>query len=238
MLETSRTRATWPKVDADPMLIDAAPDPVSQEIAERYEHIYQNASGDPSCLPWYHRGANHALVDWLNADAHRLVRPGARTIVVGCGLGDDVIELAHRGYDACGFDISGTCVDWARRRFEDEADRFFHADAMCPPSRLRARFDLVIEAFTIQSVLPDLRERVFQGIASLAKPHGVIVILARSHDEAESLHDCECAPYPICRTELIERMEERGFSPVRDPNECTDDDEPPHPCLLAAFRRS
>jgi ubiquinone/menaquinone biosynthesis C-methylase UbiE len=236
MLEATQTQ--WPKVDADPFLIPPPPPRIAAEVAERYEHLYQNASGDATCLPWYHPGPNHALIDWLNTEAPCLVRPGARTIVVGCGLGDDVIELANRGYDACGFDVSHTCVEWARRRFPTHADRFMIADVLTPPTRLRARFDLVVEAFTIQSLWPDLREHAFAGVASLAKPHGVVLTLARSCDDASALANCECAPYPLCRTELVERMATMGFSPVQDPAECLDDDEPPHPCLRAAFRRA
>ncbi len=232
------THPRLPKVDADPLLSSPPPSKTAAALADRYEHIYVTASGDPTCLPWHHPGANHALLDWLHTEAPRLVRPGARTIVVGCGLGDDVIELANRGYDACGFDISPTCIDWARRRFPDEAERFFLADVLEPPTRLRARFDLVVEAFTIQSVWPSVREEAFAGVVSLAKPHGTVLTLARSRDENTRLEECECAPYPLCRSELLERMERLGFSPMHELDECVDDQDPPMPCLRAAFRRT
>lgn len=232
------TRPRWPKIDSDAFVIPPARSRAAEELAERYEHLYVTASGDPTCLPWHHPGVNHALLEWLHAEAPRLVRPGARTIVVGCGLGDDVIELANRGYDACGFDVSPTCIEWARQRFPDDADRFFLADVLEVPTRLRARFDLVVEAFTIQSIWPSEREHAFGGVASLAKPHGVVLTLARSRDDNTPLEECECAPYPLCRSELLERMAALGFSPVHEPAECLDDHDPPQPCLRAAFRRS
>jgi hypothetical protein len=240
MLETTHpdTGTRWPKVDADPFVISSPSPRAAAEIAERYEHIYETASGDPTCLPWYSAGASHALIDWLHTEAPRLVRPGARTIVVGCGLGDDVLELANRGYDACGFDVSPTCIDWARRRFPDDADRFFLADVLTPPTRMLARFDLVIEAFTIQSVWPSVRDNAFAGVVSLAKPHGTVLTLARSRDDAAPLEECECAPYPLGRGELVTRMEGMGFSPVDHLDDCFDDHDPPNACLRAAFRRS
>ncbi len=242
MLETPNpetlARPRWPKVDADPFVFSPPPSKTAVALARRYEHMYVTASGDPTCLPWHHPGANHALIDWLHSEAPRLVRPGARTIVVGCGLGDDVIELASRGYDACGFDVSSTCVDWARRRFPDDAERFFLADVLDPPTRLRARFDLVVEAFTIQSVWPSVRDEAFSGVVSLAKPHGTVLTLARSRAEDSSLDECECAPYPLCRSELLGRMEGLGFSPVHELEECVDDNDPPQPCLRGAFRRA
>ena len=235
--QSTLTRPDWPKIDADAMVIPSARSRAASELAERYEHLYVNASGDPTCLPWHHPGANHSLTDWLHTEAPGLVRPGARTVVVGCGLGDDVIELAGRGYDACGFDVSPTCVDWARRRFPEHAERFFLADVLHPPTRLRARFDLVVEAFTIQSVWPSVREAAFAGVASLAKPHGIVLTLARARGEDTPLEECECAPYPLCRSELLERMAALGFSPVHGLDDCTDDHEPPQACLRAAFRR-
>jgi SAM-dependent methyltransferase len=232
-----RSTQRLPKVDADPVVIAPPVARAAAELAQRYEHLYRTASGDPTCLPWHHAGVNSALVDWLNTHASCLVRPGARTVVVGCGLGDDVIELAERGYDACGFDVSPTCVEWARRRFPEHADRFFIADVLSPPTRLRARFDLVVEAFTIQSVWPDLRDHAFAGVTALAKPHATVLVMTRSREEGTSLDDCECAPYPLCASEMSRRMEGMGFAPVHEPIRCTDDHEPPGPSLVAAFRR-
>ncbi|MCC7387687.1 MAG: methyltransferase domain-containing protein [Phycisphaerales bacterium] len=233
----SPTLSRFPKIDTDPFVIPRAPSRAATELAERYEHLYVTASGDPSCLPWCHPGPNRGVIQWLNTRASGLVRPGARTVVVGCGLGDDVIELANRGYDACGFDVSPTCIDWARRRFPAYAERFLLGDVLDPPTRLRARFDLVVEAFTIQSVWPSVRDEAFGGVVSLAKPHGIVLMLGRSRGDDVPLEECECAPYPVCRSELLERMAALGFSPVHGPDECLDDDDPPRACLRAAFRR-
>lgn len=235
--QASPIRSPWPRAGVEPLSVPAARERVGVELAERYEHLYVTASGDASCLPWHHAGANGCLTEWLNVRASGLVRPGARTVVVGCGLGDDVIELANRGYDACGFDVSPTCVEWARRRFPAHAERFFLGDVLEPAPRLRARFDLVVEAFTIQSVWPSVREEAFGGVVSLAKPHGIVLMLGRARDDGIPLEECECAPYPLCRSELLERMAALGFSPVHEPECCEDDDDPPRACLRAAFRR-
>lgn len=234
---SAKAATALPKVDADPFVTPAAVGQAAEELAERYEHLYQTASGDPTCLPWHHPGVNRPLTAWLNTHASCLVRPGARTVVVGCGLGDDVVELANRGFDACGFDVSPTCIEWARRRFPDHADRFFVADVLNPPTRLRARFGLVVEAFTIQSVWPSVRDQAFTGVVALAKPRGTVLMLTRSREEGTTLDDCECAPYPLCPSELQSRMERLGLSPVHAPIDCTDDLDPPQPSLLAAFHR-
>lgn len=231
------TTPPWPKIDADPFVVPAAARQATAELAERYEHLYKNASGDPTCLPWHHAGVNRPLTQWLNTQAPCLVRPGARTIVVGCGLGDDVVELANRGYDACGFDISPTCIEWTRQRFPEHADRFFVADVLNPPTRLRARFGLVVEAYTIQSVFPHVRDHAFAGVVSLAKPHGTVLMLTRSREDGTTLDDCECAPYPLCPSELHSRMDRHGLTPAHPVIDCTEDRDPPLPSLVAAFHR-
>lgn len=109
----SSTLPRFPKIDTDPFVIPRPQPGGDGRPAERYEHLYVTASGDPSCLPWCHPGPNGGVLQWLNTRASGPGAPCVRTVVVGCGLGDDVIELANRGYDACGFDVSPTCIEWA-----------------------------------------------------------------------------------------------------------------------------
>ncbi|MCW5775451.1 MAG: methyltransferase domain-containing protein [Phycisphaeraceae bacterium] len=215
-----------------------APDPVAARVAEHFEGVYRDAAGDDSRLPWHDGRANPSLVCWLNAEAPRLVRPGVRAVVVGCGLGDDVAELETRGYDAVGFDVSPTCVAWARARHPGLADRLVIADATRLPSNLRCRFELVVECYTIQSVPPEMRDRVVRGVVSLAKPHGVVVAVARARPEGWPLAEVTGPPYPLTRSELVSLFEAEGFVPVRAPDEFEDDETPPVARLRCAFRRA
>src|SRR5688572_25208461 len=83
-------------------MIEAGP---THEIAPSfYEQVYREAAGDLSRVRWADGRANPSMISWLNAESHGLVRPGSRVVVVGCGLGDDLCELADRGYDVQGFD--------------------------------------------------------------------------------------------------------------------------------------
>jgi ubiquinone/menaquinone biosynthesis C-methylase UbiE len=43
---------------------------------------------------------------------------GKRTLVVGCGFGDDTVRLAHCGADVYGFDLSPESIDIARKLTE------------------------------------------------------------------------------------------------------------------------
>jgi len=235
MANASQT-LTRPKVDL-PLTLEP-PDPASQRVAEHFETVYREAAGDESRVPWQDGRANPALVCWLNAEAPRLVRPGVRAVVVGCGLADDVAELDTRGYDALGFDVSPTCVAWARERHPALADRLLVADATRPPTNLRCRFELVVECNTIQSVPPEMRAKVVRGLVLLAKPHGVVLAVARSRPEGWPLDEVAGPPYPLTKTELVSLFEREGFTPVRTPDEFEDDETPPVARLRCAFRRA
>ena len=93
-----------------------------------FEAIYGEAAGDTTRVPWAHGQPHPALVTWLNAVAPSLIRCGSRVAVVGCGLGDDAVELTHRGYDVTAFDVSPTAIEWARRRHPEIARDLHVAD--------------------------------------------------------------------------------------------------------------
>lgn len=204
-------------------------------LAAQFEEIYQEARGDASGVPWADGRANPALVSWLNCEAAGRVRPGARAVVVGCGLGDDVVELISRGYDASGFDISPTAIEWARRRFPQHAESFFPGDLLALPSRLRHRFDLVVEAYTIQSAAPALREPLARAVMQLACPRGLIVAIARGRDEDELLERVQGPPWPLTPAEFLGLFEAGGWQPTRALDDFLDDEAPPCRRLRASF---
>lgn len=202
---------------------------------EQFDSIYREARGDAAQVPWADGRANPALVSWLNAEAAGRVRPGARAVVVGCGLGDDVVELIGRGYDATGFDISPSAIDWARRRFPDHADAFCVADLVGMPTRFRHRFDLVVEINTLQSVEPAMRDQLAGAIAQLVCPRGLLLAIARGRDESEPLALLHAPPFPLTCAELTGLFEACGWQPTRAPDDFTDDEQPPQRRLRATF---
>lgn len=188
-----------------------------------HDEMYRAAHGDPSKVPWATGGANPALVSWLNAEAAGRVRPGSRAAVVGCGLGDDVIELVNRGYDAIGFDLSPTAVDWARSRFPGQASAFCVCDLMSPPTRFRHRFELVVECCTLQSIEPAKREEAAAALASLLCPRGTLIAVAHGRDDSELLDQIAGPPWPLTRAELTDLMGVAGLKPSCPIDDFSDD---------------
>lgn len=202
-----------------------------------HEHVYQDAAGNISRVPWACGRPNPVFISWLNTEAPGMIRPGGRVVVVGCGLGDEVSELADRGYDVQGFDISPTAISWARQRFPVLAKNFMVADLFQPPPRFRHRFDLVVEIDTLPSIHPSVREHAANALSSLVTPHGTVLAICRGRDESDLLDMTHPPPWNLTVSELTGLMESTGLRPMRRPDDFMDDDSPPKRRLRAAFVR-
>lgn len=180
-----------------------------------HEHIYAHARAARHAeeIPWANLEPSPLLIDWLNTRCAGCLRPGARVAVVGCGLGDDVAELRARGFEAIGFDISPTAIEWARERFPDHETSFTVCDVLSPSARLLRRHELVVEVNTIQSMDPSLRRRAVAGIASLAHPRGRVLVICR--EKGEDAGD-DGPPWALEPAELISLMRERGLELAGD----------------------
>lgn len=202
-------------------------------VAEELERLYRQAGDDPSAIPWYLEGPHPALVAWLNAEACSSIRPGASVVVAGCGLGDDVEELACRGYEVLGFDVAPSAINWARRRHPDLSDRFMVADLFNPPSKLLARSDLVVDVNTLALLPEPLRAAGVEQLARLARPHGCVLVIAGGLTAGESATDLPLFS-PEQLAELFGRV---GFQAFRPPATFADDLHPGQLTLCGAFRR-
>jgi SAM-dependent methyltransferase len=216
---------------------DANPEGVTipRGAAIDFESVYVGAQGDRTKIRWDDGRAHPLLVSWLDAQAVDTVRPGARVIVVGCGLGHDARELARRGYDVTAFDVSQTAVEWARNVDPDWAEIFTVADLFDLPSRWRRRFDLVVEIYTVQALPPATRSASMAAIESLLHPHGTLVMIARGADAPQTLDDGP--PWALTTDEIRDLAAGAGLVPAAPIDMSVDDETPPKRRLRAVFRR-
>lgn len=173
-----------------------------------FDQIYRAAAGDPSVIPWADEKPNPWLIEWLERE--HPVASGSTAVVVGCGLGDDAEELARRGFDVTGFDISETAIAWARRRFPDSPVEYRLADLFALPDLLVGAFDFVFEAYTLQPLPVGVRDSAIAAVASLVAPGGTALIVTRGREDDEEVSGPP--PWALSRREL-EGMAIAGLMP-------------------------
>lgn len=161
-----------------------------------FEAVYDGAHGDELLVPWANLTSNPHLTEWLDANPHP---SGKKALVVGCGLGDDAEELARRGFIVTAFDISPTAITWCKRRFPLSQVRYLVADLFQSPEGWRGYYDLVFEAYTLQSLQSPLREQAARTLPSFLAPSGNLLVLSRGKEPNEFP---EGPPWPLTKNDM------------------------------------
>ena len=194
-----------------------------------FEDLYSQADEDASMVPWADLAPNPNLVEWLNRNG---ATGSGRALKVGSGLGDDAEELARRGYQTTAFDISVSAIAWSRRRFPQSSVSYAVADLFAPPMEWQAKFDFVLEAYTLQVLPPDFRAEAVRIIASFVAPGGVLLVITRGREPNEAQGEI---PWPLSKEELV-LFEAQGLRKVSF-EDYFDKEDPPVRRLRTAYRR-
>ena len=161
-----------------------------------FDEIYTLARGNPDAVPWAALAPHPALVLWLDEQPPA---QGQRTLVVGCGLGDDAEELAARGYEVTAFDLSPTAIDWCRQRFPNSVVDYQVEDLFGLPAAWAGAFDLVVEIKTLQSLPRSSRVEAATTLAALVGPGGRLFVHCLAGWDYERANT---RPWPVSRAEL------------------------------------
>lgn len=163
-----------------------------------FDVLYRAAGGNEGAIPWAHLSANPLLTEWLTR--HHIGSEGKSALVVGCGLGDDAEALARAGFAVTAFDISPEAIRWCQRRFPDSQVHYAVANLLALPDEWSQHFDLIVEAYTLQS-LPEeaLRIQAAENLARCVAPGGALLVICRGREQHE---DRGTMPWPLTRVEL------------------------------------
>jgi SAM-dependent methyltransferase len=161
-----------------------------------FESLYASVGEEWEQIPWVHLEPRPGLVRWLDRNP-----PGAgtRALVVACGLGDDAEELARRGCSVAAFDLSPTAIATARRRFPESTVDYRVLDLFALPAEWRARFEIVVEVQTIQSLPPEWHRAAIAAVVACAAPGGHVLVRAAVRGEDEP---ADTRPWPLKESEL------------------------------------
>jgi Methyltransferase domain len=183
-----------------------------------FDALYREAESGVSEIPWADLVPNPNLLDF--GKSHPQETRNKSALIIGSGLGDDAELLAAWGFESTAFDISATAISATKKRFPSTKVQYVVANLLAPPDSWRAKFDFVVETYTLQSLPPDLRAQAFPRIAEFLKPAGLLLVIARGRDPEE---DPGHVPWRLTRAELAAfsraGLQEVSFEDYLDPHD-------------------
>ena len=196
-----------------------------------FQQVYERAeSSGVSTIPWADLRPNPNLVDWLRREG--IDGTGKRSLVVGCGLGDDAEELRRWGFAVTAFDVSRSAIAAAADRFPNTEVEHLVADLFEPPATWKSGFGLVHEAYTLQVLPSEMRRQALRRISSFASPNGILLLIARARGEADDIGE---VPWPLTRREIeLARQFDLEEISLED---YFDEEDPPVRRFRAVYRR-
>jgi SAM-dependent methyltransferase len=152
-----------------------------------FEELYSAADNQGGGVPWANMQTHPIFSGWLADDP--LDGKGNSALVVGCGFGDDAIELESLGYDVTSFDVSNTAIEYCAERFPESHVKFVQADLFDPHPEWAGKFHFVLEIYTVQAIPPAYEEEVIQKIAEFVAPGGQLLVIAEVGDQERTFEN-------------------------------------------------
>jgi SAM-dependent methyltransferase len=194
-----------------------------------FEDLYSQAGEDTSIIPWADMMPNPNVVDWLDWFPEAAT---GKALKIGCGLGDDAEELTRRGFETTAFDISESAIAWSRKRYPESPVSYIIANLFSAPAEWEAKFDFVLESYTLQVLPPNLRVEAVRCIASFVAYGGTLLVIARGRELSEPEGNL---PWPLTKDDLS-LFETHGLKEVTF-EDYMDSEDPPVRRFRATYRR-
>jgi len=171
-----------------------------------FEPLYAGSNTNGEGVPWANMETHPSFSNWL---AHNsLEGDGKLALVVGCGMGDDAIELESLGFQVTAFDVSETAIKYCNERFPHSKVDFVQADLLEIQSKWQRKFDFVLEIFTVQALPPKYEKELIQKISGFVAPDGLLLVIADVSGEERSF---ENGPPWLLTTQHIDSFESCGL---------------------------
>ncbi|MCU4174446.1 class I SAM-dependent methyltransferase [Carboxylicivirga sp. N1Y90] len=195
-----------------------------------FEVLYSESNESGNGVPWANMAPHPVFKNWI--DKTSSLKKEKTALVVGCGLGDDAIELEAKGYKVTAFDVSESAIKLCEKRFPDARTEFVQADLIQGVKPWFKQFDLVLEIFTIQALPPKYEKTLIQNVSDFVADDGELIVIAEIQKEKRSY---ENGPPWLLNNDYIQSFEACGLKQVSlQSNNETEVGEEMH---LAIFKR-
>jgi 2-polyprenyl-3-methyl-5-hydroxy-6-metoxy-1,4-benzoquinol methylase len=152
-----------------------------------FEPLYAGSNTNGEGVPWANMETHPSFGSWLTKNP--LEGDGKTALVVGCGMGDDAIELEALGFQVTAFDVSETAIKYCKERFPQSKVDFVRADLLENQSQWQRKFDFVLEIFTVQALPPKYEKELIQNISDFVAPDGKILVIAEVGKEERAFEN-------------------------------------------------
>ena len=140
-----------------------------------FETLYSDSNKGGEGVPWANMAPHPMLKSWITKNPN--IHKEKTALVIGCGMGDDAIELESQGYKVTAFDVSNSAIELCKARFPKSNVKFIQADLIEGISEWHRKFDLVLEIFTIQALPPKYEKILIQNISNFVSDNGKLIVI-------------------------------------------------------------
>jgi cyclopropane fatty-acyl-phospholipid synthase-like methyltransferase len=105
-----------------------------------------------------------------------------KIIELGCGAGNYVIYLAHKGFDVTGVDISSKAIDIAKNSAKENevSCKFFVCNVLSDMTELTDSYGFVYDWELLHHIFPEDREKYINNVHRLLKTEGLYLSVSFS----------------------------------------------------------
>lgn len=152
-----------------------------------FEPLYAKSTKNGEGVPWANMETHPSFRRWLNQN--QLSGSNKSALVVGCGMGDDAIDLEGLGFQVTAFDVSETAIKFCKERFPGSSVNFIQADLFQEQNQWQKKFDFVLEIYTVQALPPKYETELIQKISSFVAPAGQLLVIAKVSNEERAFEN-------------------------------------------------
>ncbi|WP_282135475.1 class I SAM-dependent methyltransferase [Seonamhaeicola maritimus] len=174
-----------------------------------FEVLYRKTSKEGEGVPWANMAPHPLFKNWIDENPN--LDNGKTALVVGCGLGDDAVELENQGFKVTAFDVSKSAIALCKKRFPNSKVEFVQADLIKGVSSWYKKFDFVLEIFTIQALPPKYEKVLIQNISDFVSENGKLLIVTEVQKKTRIY---ENGPPWLLNTNYMELFEDCGLKQV------------------------